>query len=86
MLQGAYKAAFGDAKMGVPGALRLGYIVHHLKTKFPVQWKEFVEQNSTDEEGKALMLYGASLGRWWSIVKSFKGIVAREQLYHNFME
>ena len=84
MLNSAYKTAFGDEKMGVCGALRLGFMVHYLMEKYPEEWAQFVSEQSP--EGKIIMAYGASLGRWWSIAKLFDNIITHKEMYYNFME
>ena len=68
MLQGGYQSAFGGPKMNVMSAVRLGFMLHYLMDKYPNEWKEFLKGLSVE----ALMAVGASLGRWWSIIMSFK--------------
>ena len=71
ILVNAYIDAFGDEAMGVCSALRVGFMVHYLQSKFKHHWKQYTNRFAPTSK----MCHGASKNRWWSIVAAFGDII-----------
>ena len=84
ILMNSYHSTFGFEQMGVPSALRVGFIINYLMG-LDGHFDQF-EIWAKDPEGGncpaiAFMACGASKGRWWSVVKAFGDVYRNRVKY-----